>query len=365
MAPILGFSHCNYDLKQIKGLYSLIELPIDKFVYLFWLENDLKSSDSVRNNTLINEWIEDARLSLAGTTARNKTELNPVVQIFIKKKPRQISPYAAQSIINMLSEYDPQRLFDESIVYCETIFKSSLDQISFYNQVISLSKIGNEIYKKTTFESDEMKKKTELMRLIKLKVKELELQLKYHVDKNRLYENREVLESAKPTSINNISQNKNTVRNLISCKIPKRIFSNAFLKLAETEDDGVLINYLDHKDLELQLTMHFSFPDTQFNPNNQVKFKKIKWMKQLTDLAYFIERLSNPNVNIIEVKVRKISDLILTHFCDSDGQDFLLESVSGAKKKYKRNKGAKTNGVRGVPTGYEIIELFIEYLKPS
>lgn len=372
---MIDFELGGNPLISIKIVYNNCHSTADKYRYLLYIEKELKSKykeiedypghyqNEQSNYDGIKEWL---LTEFEYIEKISKTD----IETYSQEREGIIQPDK-----NKAAEFykcDWYGIFDwdydEIVNYANERYETIHEKINFFNQVISYSKLGDEYYKKAALETDEMKKKKELRRLLKLKIKELELQLKYPTDKNGLSEDLEKKESVQFTSTSNLSKDIQTIRNpkhLINCKIPITVLSSAFLKLAEEEDDGVLVSYVDHKDLELQLTMHFSFPDIQFSLNNQIKFRKMKWMKQLTDLTYFIERLSNPNVNIIEVKARKISDLIVTHFCDSAGQDFLPESVSGAKKKYKRNKGAKTNGVRGVPTGYEIIELFIENLTHS
>lgn len=156
---------------------------------------------------------------------------------------------------------------------------------------------------------------------------------------------------------------ENKTIKLIKCNMPRNIFINAILNLAEEDEEWKFIKYKDQHDLESQITTHFSFPDYSLSKNTSGINHKIVWMKSLSLLHYFIVYLSNEKNKIFDLKHKQEVDMIITHFCNGlkQGKYYTSKEISDAKR-YKTNKG-NSERPKGVPLDYELINEFISFLK--
>lgn len=163
--------------------------------------------------------------------------------------------------------------------------------------------------------------------------------------------------------IENIPSKKKPVK-LIKCLISRRKFINAFMKLYE-EHDVNLIKYGDLHDLESIIDMHFQFKDVQDNKSDisTPEFPKLKWTESPRLLVYFMQQLKEHEV--LEFLKAKMTNVAISHFCDEYGKNYTSKQISDAKTKPSKNKGAKTDNVKHVPTGYEYVTEFIGYLELS
>jgi hypothetical protein len=151
---------------------------------------------------------------------------------------------------------------------------------------------------------------------------------------------------------------------LIRCLISRRKFINAFMKLSE-EHDVNLIEYDDLYDLESKIDMHFQFKDVQENISDisNPELPKLRWIEKPRLLVYFIQQLNKHRV--IDFMTIKMPNVVRSHFCMENGEDYTPRQISDAKTKPKDNKGARTNNVKHVPTNIEFITKFIGYLELS
>lgn len=162
----------------------------------------------------------------------------------------------------------------------------------------------------------------------------------------------------------NFSSPKNKPIKLIKCLINRKKFIDAFMRLLE-EEYVSLIEFDDLHDLESKIGRHFKFNEDheRICEESFANFPKIRWTKKPRVLVYFIQQLKLHRV--IEVMPNKITNLIISHFSDEYGNNYTTKQISDATNKTKNNKGAKTENIKGVPTGSEDVTAFIGYLELS
>jgi len=236
------FNNCGFILSSIKSEYELLLRDLrDKYKYLIWLEDEAKYelenyNDSVMEERVENvlEWIEEVKPTLIRQIKEEKPILIKTLKIEDTNSSNLQEDVSIKRFLTEIEELNsiPRGQWSgickweyyETVKFVEDTFKSVHKQISIYNQIISISKQGDEKYKKAAFETDEMIKKKELRRLLKLKIKELKLKLKFPERNN--------LSKVKPQKTNKIVFDP-----LLSESKNETILAKEYVKIIKQKED--------------------------------------------------------------------------------------------------------------------------------
>lgn len=355
------FDNCGFILRSIKSEYELIFRDLrDKYKYLIWLEEEVKYeldnyNDSVMEERVeeVLEWIEKVKPSLIKQIKDEKPILLKTLKIENTPSSNQDNEVYIKRFLTEIVELNsiPSSQwtgicnwdYNEIIKFAEETFKTIHSQINFYNQVISISKQGDEKYKKAGIETEEMKKKKDLRsRLNEIKIKELKLKLKYP-------ELISVSQEYKPEIPNKISKIK-WLKNLPELRV--------FIKAIYTS----FRNSIDKKEINNIISSHFINKNNKLFPVKAssletIPNKKIKWAGTEEQILFLQIKLEDPKESFIEKDKLSEYSFITDHFINKKGKPFIATQLSKVRDRMNRDENPNQ------PKGFEIIEGIIEKLR--
>lgn len=354
------FDKCGFILSSIRSEFEFIFRDLrDKYKYLIWLEEEAKYelenyNDSVMEERVENvlEWIEKVKPPLIKQIKDEKPILLKTLKIENTPSSNQDNEVYIKRFLTEIEELNsiPSSQwtgicnwnYNETVKFVKDTFNSVHKQISIYNQIISISKQGDEDYKKAGVPTDEMIKKKELRRLLKLKIKELKLLLEYPepISVNHEY---------KPELPEKISHIK-WLKNLSELRVfIKEIYASFRINIDKKDIDNLISIHFINKSNKL-------FP-VKANSHETIANKMIKWGGTEEQILLLQIKLEDPKESFIEKDKLSEYSFITEHFINKKGKPFNANQLSKVRGRMNRDENPNQ------PNGFEIIEGIIEKLR--
>lgn len=332
-------------LISIKLEYNNCHSTADKYRFLLYIEKELKSKykeiedypgyyqNEQSNYDEIKEWLIT---EFEYIEKISKTDIETYSQeregIIQPDKNKAAEFYKCDW--NGIFNWD----YDEIVNYANERYETIHEKINFFNQVISYSKLGDEYYEKAAFETDEMKKKKELRRLLKLKIKELELRLKYPEKKDLDDTSNEDV----GVGILKISESQVSAKR-IDIKKNNEFIDPIYVNFTESSPVYHLFELLEQKQWiphyeKHEIAIHFkNNKDERFNEFNPgTPFCKFNWL--FDDGAFCLLFKELIYLNFLAKSYRRsYSKIINLHFQNNKGNSFNKppQQASEYKKYYE------------------------------
>lgn len=163
------------------------------------------------------------------------------------------------------------------------------------------------------------------------------------------------------TSQNQFAESKKFSKKIAYSRINCKKALKDIILLFEMLESKKIVKFVDRSNVDIIINLHFEFENKEKCNQHEITLiekKKIIWLTSQRLLIYFIEQLKERDV-ISFPPTYKVSRLIITHFCDENGENYKLSSISDQQKKMKNNKKSKIGEI-GKPEGFEIIDSLIQ-----